>query len=179
MMKKQIYTLVAFLTLTLCAAQSTILQAEYFWDTDPGYGLGTPVLATDGNFNSAFEQLSKTGIALPAVGLHVFNIRIKDNLNGWGPVFRNVISVQTTLGTSEFDSKNIVMYPNPVKDVLTLTAETRINTISVYNFLGQEVLATAANYTEGTIDVSHLSPGTYFVKVTTEDAVKTLKVVKE
>ncbi|WP_168710264.1 T9SS type A sorting domain-containing protein [Flavobacterium sangjuense] len=178
-MKKNIYTLVAFLTITLCSAQSTVLQAEYFWDTDPGYGLGTPVLATDGNFNSAFEQLSKTGIVLPPVGLHVFNIRIRDNVNGWGPVFRNVISVQTTLGTSDFDLQHVVLYPNPVKEVLTIAGSTKINAVSMYNFLGQEVLAKNLNYNEGTIDVSNLSPGTYLVKVTADDVVKTLKVIKE
>jgi len=178
-MKKIIYILVAFLTITLCSAQSMILQAEYFWDTDPGYGLGTPVLATDGNFNSAFEQLSKTGIALPAVGLHVFNIRIKDNLNGWGPVFRNVVSVQTSLGTSDVDLQHVALYPNPVKDVLTLTAATKINKVSIYNFLGQEVMTKNLNASEATIDVSYLSAGTYVVKITADDSAKTLKVVKQ
>jgi alpha-tubulin suppressor-like RCC1 family protein len=70
-------------------------QAEYFWDADPGNGNGTPVLAVDGNFNSTYEQLIKTDIALPSAGLHVFNVRIKDNTGVWGPAFKNVINVQT------------------------------------------------------------------------------------
>ncbi|SHG14147.1 RCC1 domain-containing protein [Chryseobacterium vrystaatense] len=78
----------------------TISQAEYFWDTDPGVGNGTPVLAADGNFNSAYEQLTKTGIALPAVGLHVFNVRVKDNTGVWGAVFKNVINVETPITPS-------------------------------------------------------------------------------
>ncbi len=73
----------------------SISQAEYFWDTDPGAGNGTTVLAADGNFDSTYEQLTKTGIALPSNGLHVFNIRIKDNTGAWGPAFKNVINVQT------------------------------------------------------------------------------------
>ncbi|WP_264520189.1 T9SS type A sorting domain-containing protein [Flavobacterium sp. N1994] len=178
-MKKFIYTLAAFLTIGLCSAQSTILQAEYFWDTDPGYGLATPVLATDGTFNSAFEQLTKTGITLPSLGLHVFNIRIKDNSNGWGPVFKNVISVQTSLATADLDLKNVVLYPNPVKDMLNISGEKNITIVAVYNVLGQEVLTKFFNSNEVAFDISSLTSGTYFVKVYADGLVKTMKVIKE
>jgi len=98
-MKKQFLIVLALLSIFFCQAQTSINQAEYFWDTDPGQGNGTAVLAADGNFASAFEQLSKTGIAAPSAGLHKFNIRVKDNTGAWGPVFTNVINV-TQLVTS-------------------------------------------------------------------------------
>ncbi len=156
-----------------------LAQAEYFWDTDPGLGLGTPVLATDGNFNSAFEQLTRTGIALPSLGLHVFNIRVKDNTGQWGPVFRNVISVQTTLETADLNMKNLVVYPNPVKDVLNVSFDTAINSIAIYNMMGQLVMAKLLNSNEAAIDVSQLASGTYFVKVEADAKSKTLKIIKE
>ncbi|AZA77199.1 T9SS C-terminal target domain-containing protein [Chryseobacterium sp. G0186] len=93
-MKNYIYSIIALLMVMLCPAQVFVSQAEYFWDNDPGTGNGTPVLATDGSFNSAFEQLTKTGITTPGNGLHKFSIRIKDNTGTWGPVFTNVINVQ-------------------------------------------------------------------------------------
>lgn len=161
------------------SAIMALAQAEYFWDTDPGLGLGTPVLATDGNFNSAFEQLTKTGIALPSLGLHVFNIRVKDNTGQWGPVFRNVVSVQLTLGTSDFDLKNVVAYPNPVKDVLNLSSDNAITSVVIYNLLGQQVIVRSPNTNETSIDVSNLVSGTYLVKVYADNAVKTLKVIKQ
>lgn len=157
----------------------SVLQAEYFWDTDPGVGLGTAVLAADGNFDSAFEQLTKSGIALPAVGLHVFNIRVKDNTGQWGPVFRNVVSVQTTLDAPQFDLRNIVVYPNPVKDILNVSFDNAINSVSIYNMVGQQVFTKSVNANEDTINVSGLTSGTYFVKVQAEDKVKTLKIIKE
>jgi hypothetical protein len=178
-MKKLVYSIAAFLMVVVCSAQSSVVQAEYFWDTDPGYGLATPISATDGNFNSAFEQLTKTGVALPAVGLHVLNIRIKDNTGVWGPLFRNVISVQTSLATADFDLKNIVVYPNPVKNILNIAAEKELTTVSVYNVLGQEVMVKSLHDTETNIDVSHLTSGTYFVKVQANNQVKTLKIIKE
>jgi hypothetical protein len=157
----------------------SIVQAEYFWDTDPGVGLGTPVLATDGNFDSAFEKLTKTGIALPSLGLHVFNIRVKDNTGQWGSIFRNVISVQTSLEIDELDMKALVVYPNPVKDVLNISFDTAITTVAIYNMIGQQVMARMLNSNEATLDVSALSPGTYFVQVHADTKAKTLKIIKE
>ncbi|WP_312296758.1 T9SS type A sorting domain-containing protein [Chryseobacterium sp.] len=94
-MKNYIYSIIALLMAMLCPAQVLISQAEYFWDTDPGTGNGTPVLAVDGTFDNVIEQLTKTGVATPGTGLHKFNIRIKDNTGVWGPVFSNVIDVQS------------------------------------------------------------------------------------
>jgi hypothetical protein len=161
------------------SAIMAIAQAEYFWDTDPGLGLGTPVLATDGNFNSTFEQLTKTGIALPALGLHVFNIRVKDNTGQWGPVFRNVVSVQASLKASQFDLTSLAVYPNPVKDILNVSIDTTITAVALYNLLGQQLMTKAVNANEYSIDVSGLSSGTYLVRVTSGNAVKTLKIIKE
>lgn len=178
-MNKFIYSIAAFLMVVVGSAQSSVVQAEYFWDTDPGYGLATPVLATDGSLNSTFEELTKTGIVLPSVGLHVFNIRVKDNTGVWGPVFRNVISVQTTLGTADLDLKNVVLYPNPVKDILNINLDKNITAVALYNVLGQEVLAKFFNSNEIAFDISSLTSGTYFVKVVADNQVKTIKVIKE
>lgn len=161
------------------ASVMSILQAEYFWDTDPGAGNGTAILATDGSFNSAFEQLSRTGIALPSIGLHVFNMRVKDNTGQWGPVFRNVISVQTSLSAGDFALASLVVYPNPVKDILNVSFDSAITSIALYNMMGQQVMARMLNSNEASIDVSGLISGTYFVKIQADTKSKTLKIIKE
>lgn len=157
----------------------SILAAEYFWDTDPGEGNGTPILATDGNFDSAFEQLSKTGITLPPIGLHVFNIRIKDNTGTWGPTLKNVVSVQTNLSNSDFELSGLKVYPNPVKNILNFSNEHKITGVTVYNFLGQQVMTKSFQINESEIDLSSLTSGTYFVTVQSENKVKTIKIIKE
>lgn len=72
----------------------SIATGECFWDTDPGQGNGTPLLAFDGNFNDAYETVVRNGFANPGLGMHVLNMRVKDVNNNWGPVFRTVVSVQ-------------------------------------------------------------------------------------
>lgn len=76
------------------ADDKQIIQAEYFWDTDPGNGLGTPILAMDGNLDEALEIILNAGVSQPAAGVHKFCIRIKDYENNWGPVFSSVISIE-------------------------------------------------------------------------------------
>ena len=39
-----------------------ISSAEFFWDTDPGEGSATPLLAFDGNYNDAIERLIKSNV---------------------------------------------------------------------------------------------------------------------
>ena len=54
-----------------------------------------------------------------------------------------------------------------------------ISDVSVYNLLGQQVIAKAVNANQSQIDMSHLTSGTYMVKVTANNQVKTIKVIKE
>lgn len=174
-----VFTNIVQVDATNTTAIMSILQAEYFWDTDPGEGNGTAVLAADGNFDSAFEQLSKTGIALPPVGLHIFNVRVKDNTGTWGPVFKNVVSVQTNLSNTDFDLNGLIAYPNPVKNILNFSYAHEITAVTVYNFLGQQVLSKSLQANESVIDLSGLTSGTYYLTIQSQDKTKTIKIIKE
>jgi hypothetical protein len=95
---KSAFLLIIFLMAGLLGfAQRKIVQAEYFIDTDPGQGNGFPVLAQDGNLDNAIESLFQNGINAGSVGLHTFNIRVKDDSNVWGPVFKTVFYTSTPL----------------------------------------------------------------------------------
>jgi len=89
------------------------------------------------------------------------------------------INVTTNLSTDSFDSAAFKAYPNPVNNVLNLSYSSEISSVEVYNMLGQKVIAKALNVTQGQIDMSNLTSGNYFVKVTSEGLTKTIKVVKK
>lgn len=84
-----------------------------------------------------------------------------------------------TLSTNNFNSAAFSYYPNPVKNTLNLSYSENISDVSVYNLLGQQVIAKAVNANQSQIDMSHLTSGTYMVKVTSNSQVKTIKVIKE
>ncbi len=80
-----------------------VTMAEYFWDTDPGEGSGVVLLALDGNLDSAIEEVFKTGISVPASGLHTFNVRVKGSDGVWSPLFTTLVSVEAIPGTPVSD----------------------------------------------------------------------------
>lgn len=78
---------------TLISRDVKVIQAEYFWDTDPGLGAATTILALDGNLDEAVENLFNNAVSIPSVGAHTFNIRIKGLDNSWSNLFSYVINV--------------------------------------------------------------------------------------
>jgi hypothetical protein len=83
------------------------------------------------------------------------------------------------LATASFDVTALNVYPSRVKDILNVSFDKNISSIAIYNILGQEVIAKNVNANESKIDMSNLTSGTYLVKVTSDNQVKTIKVVKE
>ncbi len=91
---------------------------------------------------------------------------------------RSVIC-STVLATDTFSSTNFKSFPNPVQNVLNLSYEKNITAVSVMNLLGQVVLTNNFDNKEAKLDMSSLTTGTYMVKVTSNNEVKTIKVIKE
>ena len=88
------------------------------------------------------------------------------------------IRVGLNLSTDDFDNSAFKFYPNPVIDVLNLSYTQNISNIAVYNLLGQKVMEEKTNSNSVQLDMSTLSAGSYFVKVSSDNKVKTLKIIK-
>ncbi|MPM03297.1 hypothetical protein SDC9_49562 [bioreactor metagenome] len=96
-----VFTSVINVESAVTAIDKKVIQAEYFWDTDPGNGNGTTILALDGNFDEAIETIFSSGVNQPAVGIHTFNVRVKDFTNFWGPVFTSIINIENTITSTD------------------------------------------------------------------------------
>lgn len=77
------------------------------------------------------------------------------------------------------NSVTFTYFPNPVKNTLTFSALNKIESIIVYNMLGQETIKAVPNALESTLDMSGLEIGTYFMKVTIQNSTQTIRIVKE
>ena len=89
---KQIFTLALILIFGIAEAQNKfVATGEWFWDTDPGTGNGTPITAVDGNFDDAIEEVMESSSNIPALGVHTFNIRVQDASGSWGPRFTTIV----------------------------------------------------------------------------------------
>ncbi len=74
----------------LIEGDGTIASAEYFWDTDPGFGQGTPIALTPG------EEVTFENLGIPSYEIHgdaVLYIRYRGP-QGWSPTLGFAITVE-------------------------------------------------------------------------------------
>jgi hypothetical protein len=90
------------------------------------------------------------------------------------------IEVNTlSLDSNDFNA-GVILYPNPTDGPLNIMTTSQLPfSVEVYSILGELLNTTVVNTESGTIDLSCLSAGTYFIKLTagTQQAVK--NVVKK
>ena len=72
------------------------------------------------------------------------------------------------VGVDELSQNSIRVYPNPVKDVLTIESVSNIQQVQIYNITGQVVLTTQTSSKSVTMNTSLLKSGIYFLKVKTD-----------
>ena len=70
--------------------------------------------------------------------------------------------------------ETIAVYPNPVKDILTVKAE-NLQSVEVYDLVGQQIMLSE----NGVLDLGSLAQGIYFVRVTADGKTFTKRVVKQ
>ena len=124
-----------------------------------------------------FSLLSLTG-QTPGATLFVTVWRFSFSGGGLDGTFR-VSAYDGSLSNSAFDNANFTFYPNPVKNTLNLSYNQEISGVDIFNLLGQKIISTKVNSNSGQIDMSSLPKGAYMVKVTSNNQVKTIKVIKE
>lgn len=83
------------------------------------------------------------------------------------------------LSNPDFAFNDFDYYPNPVKNSLTISSESTIDSIEIYSVLGQKVKSIKVNDIQTEIDLSELNRGLYFVKATSSGQEKTIKIIKE
>jgi len=84
------------------------------------------------------------------------------------------------MGIGEIKEDNLYLYPNPTTGIINLQTKEAIQSVSVYNSVGQRVTLNPLNKENTAIDISNLSAGIYFVEVTlTDKEIKRYKVIKK
>ena len=92
-------------------AQPNITASEYYWGTiDPGNGNGVSLSVGVGVFDEVVESVVATYInSQTTVGPVLFNIRVKDVNNQWGPTFKKVVFILPS-ATGSFRQVNLTKF---------------------------------------------------------------------
>lgn len=164
------------LTITTEEVSGSLLTDTVLTAFSGSCGALTEIGCNDDNVLDTFSTIELTG--LNAGDTVLIGVWKYDAVNGDDGEFV-VKASDPFLATPTFNSADFKLYPNPVSNVLNISYSKNITAVAVFNLLGQEVIAKTLNTNLSQIDMSHLAKGTYMVKVTANNEVKTMKVIKQ
>ena len=146
----------------------------------------TSILAIDGNGSSIDYTFTPTGGSNSAVVASLISGSASVNLN-WTDVtsftitssgslfgFDNLV-VNSSLSTPDYSVEAINIFPNPVENILHIENSININSLNVFNQIGQLVIESKNKK----LDFSNLSKGLYILSLETETGIITKKIVKK
>ena len=140
---------------------------------EKNFNVGTTPALVAGSWMTidvAVDLTSFTGFKEFAISSNLFNKVWYDNLY----VYKGV-----ALSVTDFKALNINMYPNPVAEVLNITAAEAIQKVTVFNLLGQEVLSQQVNANSVSINTSAIQSGVYIVTAEIGGKTASSKFVKK
>ena len=84
------------------------------------------------------------------------------------------------LSVAQFESQSLSVFPNPVKDQLTIKTELSIESVEIFNILGKQVKSISGDsILNNRVDMTSLLDGMYFLNITAEGKKQTIKVIKQ
>ena len=92
----------------------------------------------------------------------------------------SVVIGEATAGVDDNSFVNVSVYPNPSNSNWNFrTGNTVITSVEVFNLLGKRVVSQNNNSTELSISTQGLTSGIYIARITTEQGVKSVKLIRE
>ena len=99
--------------------------------------------------------------------------------NGQCESDRLAITVYTELGVSDINKQEFAYYPNPVKDILNISGKSNVSKVEIFELSGKQIRSEKADAKNVQINLSALPSGLYLLKVTSEKATETFKIIKK
>lgn len=150
-MKKLLFT-VLFACCTCLYGFAQISASEYFFDTDPGPGQGTPISITPGNTVNFTQSFSVSALQ---PGFHFLAIRTKETSGSWGlPEARGFYITNQTVNSTDVTAAEYFFDTDPGPGNGTSLPVTAGNTVSF----------------PSVIPLGSLPAGFHFLAVRTKDA---------
>lgn len=151
------------------------------------------VTRIDNRITYRFEDINLT---TADKGYVMFRVKTKQNLEEGDQVMNEanivfdynyaivtnkaITTFETILDNGKFTiDRSVMVYPNPVKDIVQITVDTVVKTVSLFDIQGRQLQMNYVNETNTYFDLSNRASGIYFLKITTDKGVKVEKLIKE
>jgi len=89
------------------------------------------------------------------------------------------LTIAQTLSINKIKAKGFTYYPNPVKNVLKMSANEPIEQVVLYSLLGKEIKRIQQNDLHAELNLYGLPAGTYFVKAVIGNTSGAFKILKK
>lgn len=91
------------------------------------------------------------------------------------------VTVSNALNTHDYNVDGLRLFPNPVSDLLHVSANTAIHKIEVYDINGKRIISNRIKLKENAtkINVSNLKTGIYIFRAFSEKGVSTIRFIKK
>jgi uncharacterized protein YjiK len=165
-MKKKRTFLFAAALMMLCVgtiqAQKTSLLVHSDAGEPQSFALSDigKITFSEGTANVLFKNGDSNGIALSAISKLTFSETDQTDIRP--------IEVST-----------LKLYPNPVRDELFVTSDTKIESVVVFGLQGNVLLRSNVQSSSATLSLGFLSKGIYVIQVKRADAISTHKIIKQ
>ncbi|MGH2664390.1 T9SS type A sorting domain-containing protein [Flavobacterium sp.] len=100
-------------------------------------------------------------------------------INGIESNHRMPVTVHQNLGVNEFSLADLKVYPNPVKNNLTVSNSSVIDKVELYTLFGQKIMEKSFSIGEVNLDFSNYTKGMYLLKIFSEGKNETCKIIRE
>ncbi len=81
----------------------------------------------------------------------------------------NEWTIDALVGVEDHLLSSTILYPNPATDIVNITSEYTMESITVYNFAGQVVLTEAVNNTTYRVNTANFDAGIYLFQIETQE----------
>lgn len=96
------------------------------------------------------------------IGLNYYGDPILDNNTNSAPTSSTCTQYTGTVSVAEADAFELEMYPNPTEGVVYISTVEKIQSVKLFNALGQQV---DCEYNNGAIEMSDVPNGTYHLQI--------------
>ncbi|WP_299058679.1 T9SS type A sorting domain-containing protein [uncultured Polaribacter sp.] len=151
-------------------------------DIEAGEFLIYEEILTEGGEGTAKEISVTLEIELAFAGKNIrFYVRHYDCTDELALIVDDFeVSYSTTLSTEDTLQEKISIYPNTVKDIVTINTKKAISAITITNNLGQKIKEIEQkDILNNTINLNDLSKGMYFMTIKIDNKLQSFKILKQ
>ena len=86
--------------------------------------------------------------------------------------------VNNITSTAEIQNSDVVVYPNPAINMITIESNMANTLLRVYDLNGKQIFAAKMNEGNHIVDVSSWTQGIYFLTFSNDNNTQTIKLIK-